>query len=227
MEPRVKAGKAFRDFFIDDRPDLQAELQASVKKQFSEWLTSDEYREIREQTRQRWLTAGIDIDLHPDGESRFRVLVANANPEFLRIALDRSTVENRPPNEWFAALFASAVREQLRLNAAVRPQPTIPAEIPETPAAVEAGQGNPLKGLNADANSGQQVPAIWLSPRSVADLVQETGCSQTTINADVKRGNIPGGALRENNKPRGNVILQQTGLDYLKRKSGKDKKDQR
>ena len=219
MEPQIKAGKAFRDFFFADRPEIQAELQASVEKQFSEWLTSDEYREIREQTRQRWLTAGIDIDLHPDGESRFRMLVANANPEFLRIALDRDTYENRPPSEWFAALFASAVQEQLRLNAAVRPQPAIP----ETPAAVEAGQGNPLKGLNADANSGQQVPAIWLSPRRVADLVQETGCSQTTINDDVKHGNIPGGALRENNKPRGNVILQQTGLDYLKRKGGKDK----
>ena len=57
------------------------------------------------------------------------------------------------------------------------------------------------------------------------DLAQETGCSRTKINREVKDGNIPGGALRENNKPRGNVILQQTGLDYLKRKGGKDKKD--
>ena len=90
-----------------------------------------------------------------------------------------------------------------------------------------SGQGNPLKGLNADANPDQQVPEKWLSPRSVAGLVKETGCSRTTINSDVKNGNIPGGALRENNKPRGNVILQQNGLDYLKRKGGKDKKDQR
>lgn len=76
--------------------------------------------------------------------------------------------------------------------------------------------------------SGDQlVPEKWLSPRSVTDLVLETGCSRTTINDEIKRGEIPGGASRENNKPRGKVILQQIGLDYLKGKSGKDKNDRR
>jgi hypothetical protein len=85
------------------------------------------------------------------------------------------------------------------------------------------GQDNPVKELNVDVEPDQPVPEIWLSPRSVADLVLETGCSRTTINSDIRDGTIPGGAKRENNRPRGNVILQQTGLDYLKRKGGKDK----
>lgn len=74
-------------------------------------------------------------------------------------------------------------------------------------------------GQNPDAGGRAEE---WLSPRSVRALVQETGCSQTTINTDVKHDNIPGGALRENNKTRGNVILKQIGLDYLKRKGKKD-----
>lgn len=87
------------------------------------------------------------------------------------------------------------------------------------------GQGNPLKRLNAGGETDEHVPKKWLSPRRVKDLAHETGCSPTTINAEVRNGDIPGGAVRENNKPRGNVILQQTGLDYLKRKGGKYKKD--
>jgi hypothetical protein len=90
-----------------------------------------------------------------------------------------------------------------------------------------SGQDNPMKGLKAIANPHEQVPEEWLSPLSVADLAKETRCSRTTINDEVRNGSIPGGALRENNKPRGHVILQQIGLDYLKRKSGKDKKDRR
>ena len=79
---------------------------------------------------------------------------------------------------------------------------------------------SPQEARKPDANGHAEE---WLLPRSVTALVQETGCSQTTINDDVKNGSIPGGAFRENNKPRGAVILKQTGLDYLKRKGGKDK----
>lgn len=84
-------------------------------------------------------------------------------------------------------------------------------------------EDNSSQAKKADANPVQPVAEKWLSPRSVAELAKETGCSRTTINDEVRTGQIPGGAFRENNKPRGNVILQQTGLDYLKRKSGKDK----
>ena len=85
-------------------------------------------------------------------------------------------------------------------------------------------EDNSSQAKKADVNPPDPpVPENWLSPRSVADLMQETGCSRTTINEEVKNGNIPDGAKRENNKPRGNVILQQAGLDYLKRKGRKDK----
>ena len=75
--------------------------------------------------------------------------------------------------------------------------------------------------------NGQKAGDEWLPPRTVAELAQETGCSRTTINDEVKNGDIPGGAFRENNRPRGNVILQRIGLDYLKRKGGKDKQERR
>ena len=85
-------------------------------------------------------------------------------------------------------------------------------------------EDNSSQAKKADANPPDPpVPENWLSPRSVADLMQETGCSRTTINDEVKNGNIPGGASRENNNSRGDVILQQAGLDYLKRKGRKDK----
>ena len=85
-------------------------------------------------------------------------------------------------------------------------------------------EDNSSQAKKADANPPDPpVPENWLSPRSVADLMQETGCSRTTINDEVKNGNIPGGASRENNNSRVDVILQQAGLDYLKRKGRKDK----
>ena len=85
-------------------------------------------------------------------------------------------------------------------------------------------EDNSSQAKKADANPPDPpVPENWLSPRSVADLMQETGCSRTTIKDEVKNGNIPGAASRENNNSRGDVILQQAGLDYLKRKGRKDK----
>lgn len=86
---------------------------------------------------------------------------------------------------------------------------------------------NSLNRLTANANSGQHVSENWLEPRCVRDLARETGCSRTTINAEVKNGTIPGGARRENGNPRGDVILQQIGLDYLKRKGGRANDDRR
>ncbi len=84
-----------------------------------------------------------------------------------------------------------------------------------------------VQNLKQVTDPNQPAAEKWLSPRSVTELMKETGCGRTTINVEVKNGNIPGGASRENNKSRGNVILKQTGLDYLKKKGGNDKKDRR
>ncbi|APZ96935.1 hypothetical protein [Fuerstiella marisgermanici] len=59
----------------------------------------------------------------------------------------------------------------------------------------------------------------WLPARSVTALMKDTGCSRTTINDEIRNGTIPGGASRENNSPRGNVLLTAAGLEYLKRKA--------
>jgi len=109
----VKTPKAFREFFLVDLPKLQAELIAAAQTDFADWLESDEYLSLREQTRQRWLKAGIDIDRHPDGIGQLRLLIAKASPELLPATFrDGSWFWDSPPTEWFASLFEAAERTE-------------------------------------------------------------------------------------------------------------------
>jgi|GEM_PF-1805997 len=115
----VKTPKAFREFFLDDLPKLQAELIAAAQTDFADWLESDEYLSLRAQTRQRWLKAGIDIDRHPDPIGQLRLLIAKANPATLAAAgIDWPCVMDSPPREWFASLFEAACQAQTTLEAA-------------------------------------------------------------------------------------------------------------
>jgi hypothetical protein len=107
-----KAPKAYRDFFLDDQPEIQADLRQTVEREISKWLESDEYRALREQNRQRWLKAGIDIDEHTDLIGRDRLMIAKACPELLPVTFREGTwFWDSPPREWFAALFEAACQK--------------------------------------------------------------------------------------------------------------------
>jgi len=115
----VKTPKAFREFFLDDRQDLQAELRVAVETAFEDWLESPECQALREQTRQRWLKAGINIAEHTDPIGQLRLLVAKASPELLPATFrDGSWFWDSPPREWFASLFEAACQAQTNLEAA-------------------------------------------------------------------------------------------------------------
>lgn len=101
--------KAFRDFFLSELPDLQAELRRHVDTCLTKWLASDEFKAVHEQTRQHWLRAGIDIDQHRDALGRLRLLVAKASPQLLPDTFrDGTWFQDSPPSEWFAALYEAA-----------------------------------------------------------------------------------------------------------------------
>lgn len=137
-KPRIEPGKAFRAFFHEDDPTLPAkarktrnairqrldESQAEVSRQFEIWLQSDEFRRLKEQTRETWLRAGIDVDEHQSFIGRFRLLVAKACPELLKDTFREKGgwFNDDPPGEWFASLFELACR-----RAASKPDEPKPA----------------------------------------------------------------------------------------------------
>lgn len=110
----VQGGKAFREYFLEDRPDLRAELESNLKVQINEWFESDDWQKLRERSRDKWLKVGIDIDVHKDSLVQLHLLLAKASPEYLRVALNAEQFNDRPPSEWFEGLFESAVQEQER-----------------------------------------------------------------------------------------------------------------
>jgi hypothetical protein len=127
-------------FGNDDQQTVMAECQA----RFDEWLTSDEYRAIREQSRERWLKAGIDIDKVKDVEGRLRLLVARACRERLSDTfVEGSWFFEEPPSKWFPALFESACQQtadELQQLTGTKRLPKPPSRVKWTPEAESEGR---------------------------------------------------------------------------------------
>lgn len=119
-------GEGFRQFFLEDQPELSGMLSEQAQQALSQWFESSEFRTMQEEWRQRWLAAGIDIDRHSDPVGQLRVLISKCDPRALEVSgIDWTVINDTPPSEWFGALFELAS------------QPESPRE-PVKPRAIEA-----------------------------------------------------------------------------------------
>lgn len=126
-------------------------------------------------------------------------------------------------NQWETQPWANPTKPTMRASRQVTPDKLNSFNVRK----LKSEAGKPKHGGTMSGSWGQLQNNVGskgkrLGPMSVLALTKLTGLSRTTLNDELKNGNIPGGAERENGKPRGHVILTDEGLDYLKRKGDKN-----
>jgi hypothetical protein len=114
----MTAPQVFREFF-EPAPGVAAELRQRVDEEMAKFLKSDEYAALREQSEQRWRSAGVDPALSM--AAKHRMLCKNAG---LTWAEGESLMDETPADH-MAILFERAAA------ATAPPTPTSPARLTE------------------------------------------------------------------------------------------------